>query len=71
MDFELDISDDFEFYLNEIIAGINEDKFDMDMHSTSKFLFYRFNNLRRDLGEEVYKITHTIVSDDQHALETL
>ena len=71
MDFELVISDDFEFYLNEIIAGINEDKFDMDMHSTSKFLFYRFNNLRRDLGEEVYKITHTIVSDDQHALETL
>ena len=47
MDFELDISDDFEFYL--IIAGITDNKFDMDMHSTSKFLFYHFNNLRRDL----------------------
>ena len=52
MDFELDISDDFEFYL--IIAGITDDKFDMDMHSTSKFLFYHLNNLRRDLGEEAY-----------------
>ena len=71
MDFELDISDDFEFYLNEIIAGITDDKFDMDMHSTSKFLFYHFNNLRCYLGEKAYKIRHTIVSDNQHALETL
>ena len=71
MDFELDISDDFKFYLNEIIAGITDDKFDMDMHSTSKFLLYHFNNLRYNLGEEAYKIRHTIVSDDQHALETL
>ena len=71
MDFELDISDDFEFYLNEIIAGITDDKFDMDMHSTSKFQFYHFNNLRCDLGEKAYKIRDTIVSDYQHALETL
>ena len=71
MDFELDISGDFEFYLNETIAGITDDKLDMDMHSTSKFLFYYFNNLRRDLGEEAYKIRQTIVSDNQHALETL
>ena len=59
MDFELDISDDFEFYLNETIAGITDDKLDMDMHRTSKFLFYHFNNLRRDLGEEAYKISLT------------
>ena len=43
----------------------------MDMHSASKFLFYHFNNLRRDLGEEACKIRHTIVSDDQHVLEAL
>ena len=35
MDFELDISCDFEFYLNEIIAGITDNKFDMNMYSTS------------------------------------
>ena len=40
MDFELNISDDFQFYLNETIVGIPDDKFDMDMHSTSKFLLY-------------------------------
>ena len=27
--------------------------------------------MRRDLGEEAYKIRHTIVSDNQYALETL
>ena len=71
MDFELDISEDFEFYLDETIAGITNDKFDIDMHGTSKFLFYYFNNLRCDLREEAYKIRHTTVSDNQHALETL
>lgn len=71
MDFELDVSDDFEFYLNETVAGITDNKFDMYMHCTSNFLFYLFNNQRRDLGEEAYKIRHTIVSDNQHVLETL
>ena len=56
MDFELDILDNFEFYLNEIIASITDNKFYVDTHSTSKFIFYHFNNLRRDLGEEAYKI---------------
>ena len=55
MDFELDISENFEFYLNEIIAGITDNKFDMDMHSTSKFLFHDFNNLRRDLTHHCFR----------------
>ena len=71
IDFDSNINDDFEFYLNEVIAGVTDDKFDIDKHSTSKFLFYHFNNLRRDLGEEAYKVRHTIVLDDQHALESL
>ena len=71
IDFDLDINSDFEFYLNEVIAGVTEDKFDIDANTISKFLFYHFNNLRRDLGEEIYKVRHTIVSDDQHALECL
>ena len=52
MDFELDISDDFEFYQNEIITDITDNKFNMDMHSTSNFLFHLLNNLRHHLGEE-------------------
>ena len=71
LDFDLDINDDFEFYLNEIIAGVTDDEYDIDAHNTFKFLSYHFNKLRRDLGEEAYKIRHTIVSDNQHALEVL
>ena len=54
-----------------MIVGVTDDKFDIDTHSTSKFLFYHFHNLRRDLGEEAYKVRHTIVSDNQAALESL
>ena len=46
LDFDLDNNDNFEFYLNEIIAGVTDDEYDIDTHSTSKFLFYHFNNLR-------------------------
>ena len=68
VDFNLDINDDFNLYLNEVIIGATDDKFDIDTHSTSKFLFYHFNNLRRDFGEEAYKIRHTIISDKLHAI---
>ena len=71
VDFDLDINNNFEFYLDEVIASVTDDKFDIDAHSTSKFLFHHFNDLRRDLGEESYKVRHTIISDDQHALENL
>ena len=72
MDYKIDLTDDFEFYLNEIIAPITNDKDDMDTNSTSKSLFYHFNNLRHIfLDEDTYKIRHTIVSDDQYALDVL
>ena len=54
-----------------MIPGVTDDKFDIDTLSTSKFLFYHFNNFRRNLGEEAYKERYTIVSDNQHALESL
>ena len=44
VDYNLDIKDNLDFYLNEVIIGITDDKFDIDIHSTSKFLFYHFNN---------------------------
>ena len=51
-----------------MIIGTNDNKFDIDTHSTLKFLFYHFNNLRRDFGEGAYKIRHTIISDDLYAI---
>ena len=63
IDLDLDINNNFEFYLNEVIVGMTDDKFDTDTHRTSKFLFYHFNNLRRNLEEETYKVRHTIKVD--------
>ena len=71
MDHKIDLSGDFDFHLNEIIAPITKDKYDMDTNSASKFLFYHFNNLRRNLNEDACKIRHTFVSDDQYVLEFL
>ena len=71
IDFDLYINSDFEFYFSEVIVGVTNDRFDIDTHSTSKFLFYHFNDLRLDLGEEAYKVRHTIVSDNQYTPESL
>ena len=71
IDFDLYINNEFKFYLNEVIAGVTHDKFDIDTHGTSKFLFHHFNNLRCDLGEKPYKVWHTIISDNKDALEIL
>ena len=71
MDYEINLLDNFDFYLNEIIAPITNDKDDMDTHNTSKLLFYHFNNLRLNLNKDAYKIRHTIVLDDQYALEVI
>ena len=71
MDYEIDLSDNFDFYLNKIIALTTNDKDDMDTLSTYKFLFGHFNNLRFDLNEGTYKIRHTIILDDQYTMELL
>ena len=71
IDYEVDLSDNFHFYLSEIIVPITSNKNDMDTNSTSKFLFYHFNNLRLNLNEDAYKVRHTIVLDDQYMLDVL
>ena len=34
IDFELDINDDFKFYLKEVISGTTDGKFEIDTNST-------------------------------------
>ena len=71
MDYKTNFLDDFDFYLNEVIAPIANNKDAMDSNRMSKLFFYYFNNLRRHLNEDAYKIRHTILSDKQYALEVL
>ena len=65
------ISDSFEFYVREVLLNITDDRNDMNLNSTSKFLFYHFNTLRQAQGKSFYKIRHSIITDDTVALGEL
>ena len=41
LDFELDINDDIEFYLNKVISGTIDDKFDMQIFTRTSGLFFK------------------------------
>ena len=40
-------------------------------HVNSKFLFYNLNNYQNLISEENFKVKHTIIADDNYALENL
>ena len=67
----LPIGDDFNYYVREILTNIKDDTFDLNSHSTSKFLFYNFNTFRSLLGKEIFILRHSIIANEKHALETL
>ena len=67
----LPISDDFNYYVREILTNIKDDTFDLNLHSTSKFLFYNFNTFRSLLGKEIFTLRHSIIANEEYALETL
>ena len=68
LNLDINFSGNLEYYIREILDGVLDDKFDVHVNSTSKLLFYRFNNLRRSFGLSTFAIRHTQISD---ALETL
>ena len=71
MNVEFTVTNDYNFYVDEVLVGITDNLYDMHSHSIAKILFYNFNNYQAMVVEEVYKIRHTIISDDQFVLEKL
>ena len=71
MDVEFTVTDDYNFYVDEFLLGVTNNLYDMHSHIVAKFLFYNYNNYQAMVGEEVFKIRHTIISDDQFVLEKL
>ena len=68
----INLNSDFEYYVREVLDGVTNDKNDVHANSTSKFLFYRFNNFKQSFGLlSTFAIRHSIVSDNNYALETL
>ena len=68
---DINLRGGFEYYIREVLDGVINDKNDVHTNSTSKFLFYRFNNFRQWNGLSNFAIRHTIISDDNYALETI
>ena len=71
LNLNINLSGDLEYYIREILDGVTDDKFDVHINSTLKFLFYYFNTVRCSFGISTVAIRHTQVSDDKYALETL
>ena len=65
------ISDNFEFYVREVLLNITDDRNDTNSNSTSKLLFYHFNTLRQGQGKSFYKIRHSVITADTVALGEL
>ena len=65
------ITDDFDYYVREVLSNVTDDTNDLNSNSTSKFLFYHFNTLRQSQGKNFYKIRHSIISDDTFVLEEI
>ena len=43
----------------------------MNSNSTSKFLFYHFNTFIQAQGKSFLEIRHSVIADDDYALENL
>ena len=65
------ITDEFDSYVKKVLEGITDDTNDMNANSSSKFLFYHFNMLRQQQRKSFYNIRHSIIADDDYALEKL
>ena len=65
------ITDDFDYYIKEVLANITDDRYDMNSNSTSKFLFYHFNTFRQAQGKSFLEIRHSVIADDDYAFKNL
>ena len=71
IDYEIDLSDNFNFHLNGIFAPITTIKMIRILIVRLNFYFIILIIQMLDLNEDAYKIRRIIVSDDQYALEFL
>ena len=61
------ITDDFNYYVKDVLANITSDRYDMNFNSTSKFLFYNFNTFRQAQWKSFLEIRHSVIAEDDYA----
>ena len=74
IDFDFILSDDYNNYFMKYLINIKvgkDKKYDMLANKNWKFLFYHFNDYLKQINEPTKPMCHTIVTDDETALEIL
>ena len=71
LDIEISVGNDFDFYVKEILSNAVDDQYDLHTNSTSKFLFYNFNTFRQAHRLAPLKIRHSIIANDDFALNVV
>ena len=66
------IQNDFNIYVREILTEIVDDEYDLQTNSTSKFLFYNFNNVRVHIEKRPpIKKRHSEITENEEALKII
>ena len=66
------IQNDFNIYVREILTEIVDDDYHLQTNSTSKFLFYNFNNVRINIEKRPpIKIRHSKIIENEEALKII
>ena len=74
INFEFSFTDSYENYIDWFVQGFkgNEDqKYDVLTNKNSKYLFYRFNDYLDGLLQPIKPVLHSVITDDDLALDII
>ena len=74
INFEFSFTDSYEDYIDWFVQGFkgNEDqKYDVLTNKNSKYLFYRFNDYLDGLLQPIKLVLHSVITDDDLALDII
>ena len=68
---EVLVGNDFEFYVNELLANVQDNDYDLHTNSTAKFLLYNCNTLRLANRLKPLSIRHSQIVSNEKAISIL
>ena len=68
---EVLVGNDFEVYVNELLANVQDNDYDLHTNSTAKFLFYNFNTFRLARRLNPLTVRHSEVVTNEQAISIL
>ena len=68
---EVLVGNDFEFYVNELLANVQDNDYDLHTNSTSKFLLYNCNTLRLSNRLKPLSVRHSQIVTNEKAISIL